>query len=199
MAHNHKVKILGIDPGLTTCGWNLSEYDAQNECLTVLKIGEFHPGPTVDKKNYRDLVEKFDKRTISLSYIREQLTKLLVDFKPDAVCAEDIFINVRRPAAYGALAMFICVAKMTCMDAANKRLVTIPTKIAKSVLTRSGSSDKLTVQQCVIKNNTICFKDPSDPMHMSEHEADSIAVSFAFVKVYRDLILAMLEPKDETT
>ena len=134
---NHKFKILAFDPGLTNTGWSFAEVDIKDDSLTILKIGEFHPGPTVEKKSYRDQVEKFDKRTITLAYLREQLTKLLLELKPNAVCAEDIFINVKRPMAYGALAMHQCIMKLVCRDVADKRLVTIPTKIAKAALTRS--------------------------------------------------------------
>lgn len=188
-----KYLVLGIDPGLTNCGYNLSEVNIEDSSITVIKLGEFHPGPAVEKKSYRDEVEKFDKRTISLAYLREQLTKLLNDLKPDAVCAEDIFINPRRPAAYGALSMFICVAKMTCYDVARKHLVTIPTKICKQHIANRGDSSKLSVQQAIAASKHIKFKDPMMIQQMTEHEADSIAVSNALVQCYHDLIEKDLE------
>lgn len=188
MANNQTYRILTLDPGLTHTGWALLQASLNNDTVVVLKIGEFHPGPTVEKKSYRDEVEKFDKRTISLAYLREQLTKLLLDLRPDEVCAEDIFINPHRPAAYGALAMHQCVTKMVCYDVVKKHLITIPTKIAKATLTKSGSSDKLTVQQCVASNTDIKFKNEDDLNHMTEHEADSIAVGYALAKLYKDRV-----------
>ena len=188
MANNQTYRILTLDPGLTHTGWALLQASLNNDTVVVLKIGEFHPGPTVEKKSYRDEVEKFDKRTISLAYLREQLTKLLLDLRPDEVCAEDIFINPHRPAAYGALAMHQCVTKMVCYDVVKKHLITIPTKIAKAALTKSGSSDKLTVQQCVASNMDIRFKNEDDLNHMTEHEADSIAVGYALAKLYKDRV-----------
>lgn len=188
MANNQTYRILTLDPGLTHTGWALLQASLNNDTVVVLKIGEFHPGPTVEKKSYRDEVEKFDKRTISLAYLREQLTKLLLDLRPDEVCAEDIFINPHRPAAYGALAMHQCVTKMVCYDVVKKHLITIPTKIAKAALTKSGSSDKLTVQQCVASNTDIKFKNEDDLNHMTEHEADSIAVGYALAKLYKDRV-----------
>lgn len=193
---NRKFRILGIDPGLTNCGYNLAEVNLKDNNIIILKIGEFHPGPTVEKKSYREQVEKFDKRTISLAYLREQLTKLLNEFNPDIVCAEDIFINVKRPQAYGALSMFICVAKMTCYDVAQKQLVTIPTKICKQHIANRGDSSKLSVQQAIAMSKHIVFKDPTVLPQMTEHEADSIAVSNAFVQCYRDLIEKYLEEKN---
>ena len=193
---NKKFRVLGLDPGLTNCGWNLAEVNLKDDSITILKVGEFHPGPTVEKKNYRDEVEKFDKRTISLAYLREQLTKLLTELKPDAVCAEDIFINPHRPQAYGALSMFICVAKMTCYDVVHKHLVTIPTKICKQHIASRGDSSKLSVQQAIASSKHISFKDPVVLTQMTEHEADSIAVSNALVQCYHDLIEKYLEEQN---
>lgn len=193
---NHKFKILAFDPGLTNTGWSFAEVDIKDDSLTILKIGEFHPGPTVEKKSYRDQVEKFDKRTITLAYLREQLTKLLLELKPNAVCAEDIFINVKRPMAYGALAMHQCITKMVCYDVAKLQLVTIPTKICKHHIASRGDSDKLSVQQAIAASSHIKFKDPNMITQMTEHEADSIAVANALVKCYHDLIEKYLEEQN---
>lgn len=196
MAHNHKVKILAFDPGLANTGWSLTEYDLDSDKLTVLKMDEFHPSPTVDRAQYRDEVNKFDKRTVSLAYLREQISKLLTELRPDMTCTEDIFINMHRPQAYGALAMWLATARMVCRDVAGKYLVAIPTKICKAELTKSGSSDKLTVQQCVAASKRIVFKDPIMLTQMTEHEADCLAVANAFVVRYRDLIEQYVEERN---
>lgn len=193
---NHKVRILSFDPGLSHTGYIFSEYNLDDDRLVILKMDEIHPGPVVDRAQYRDEVNKFDKRTVSLAYLREQITKLLMEFKPDMTCSEDIFINPRRPTAYGALCMWVATARMVCRDIAGKYLVTIPTKICKAELTKSGSSDKLTVQQCVAASNRIIFKDPTMLTQMTEHEADSIAVANAFVVRYRDLIEQYVEERN---
>lgn len=193
---NNKFRILTFDPGLSTTGWSLLEGTTDSDDITVIKMGEIHPGPVVDRAAYRDEIAKFDKRTISLAYLREQVTKLLNDLRPDAVCSEDIFINPKRPAAYGALAQWIAVVRMLCRDVARKYLVTIPTKICKLVVASSGSSGKLSVQQHIASSNHIKFKDPNDLMQMSEHQADSIAVGYALFVRYRDLINSIVEERN---
>lgn len=188
-----KFTVLAFDPGLTTTGWSLLEGNTSDGELVVLKIGELHPGPVADHKQYREETAKFDKRTITLALLREELTKLFNQIKPDFVTAEDIFINMQRPQAFSALCMWVCTVRTLCRDVMQKYLVTIPTKICKQVVTNSGSNGKLSVQQCIAGSKHVHFKNPEDLIHMSEHQADSIAVGIAFAVRYRDLINKQLE------
>lgn len=190
---NTKFKIIALDPGITNTGWTLLEGDITTDDLTVLKMGEFHPGPTAEKKPYKEELEKFDKRTISLALLREELTKLLVQYKPDVVTTEDIFINMRRPQAYGALCMWMAIARTVCRDVAGKYLVAVPTKVAKMVTAGSGSDNKISVQQHILANKHIKFKEQEDQFHMTEHEADSIAVALALLVKHKDFIVQTVE------
>jgi len=192
---NCKFRVLAIDPGLTNFGYSLIEGDIRSRDLVVLKTGEIHPGPTVDKKNYREEVERYDKRTVSLAYLREQVSKLILQLKPDAIASEDIFINMHRPQAYGALCMVICTLKLICRDVANKPLVTIPTKICKQVLAR-GDFNKDDVQRAILANPHLKFKDENERLHLSEHVADSIAVALALFDRYHNVIEAEVERRN---
>lgn len=187
-----KFKILAFDPGLTTTGWSLLEGNTSDGDLVVLKIGEIHPGPTVDKVAYREDVEKFDKRTISLAYLREQITLLMNDLKPDFVCCEDIYINIHRPQAYASLCMWICTVRMLCRDHLGKYLVSVPTKVCKKEICGIANGGKTPVQESLLNHKHVKFKDEYDKMHMSEHQADSIAVAVAFRNRYGDCIAKTL-------
>ena len=192
MGNVHKYKILAFDPGIGNTGWSLLEGNTGNGELVVLKLGEFHPGPTADRALYREAVEKFDKRVISLKLLREEITKLLTQVVPDFVCCEDIYISMAHPQAYGSLAMWVCTAKITVMDVAAKRITLIPTKICKQVVSGTGGAGKLDVREAILSNAKIKFKHPDDMRMMSEHQADSIAVGAAFNDRYRDYVMASL-------
>lgn len=193
MGSSKKFKILAFDPGLTNLGYILLEGNTDNGDVVVVHMGEMHPGPVTDRAAYREDVSKFDKRTISLAYMREQIQILVDKLKPDFICAEDIYCNPRRIQAYGALCMIICVMRMFCRDYANKYLVTIPTKICKRETCGSGGGGKIGVQESLINHKHIKFANEFDKMHMSEHQADAIAVGYAFSTVYRDLINKEME------
>lgn len=197
MASNNKFKILAFDPGLTSTGWSLLESEIDSQDVVILKIGELHPGQLADRAAYRDEVNRFDKRVVTLRLLREGVAGLLNEFNPDFVTAEDIFINMFRPMAYGALSMALCVMKMICRDVAGKYLVAIPTKICKQVMTGRGDKGKITVQQSIAAHPHIKFKDPNDLAHMTEHEADSIAVGMALFDRYHDLIVKEVKERNE--
>lgn len=188
-----KFKILAFDPGLTNFGYSLLEGNTSNGDLVVLKIGELHPGPTADKAAYRDQVEAFDKRTISLQLLREGVRGLMQTFKPDFVAIEDIFINPHRPMAYGALCMITCVLRMLMHDEYGKYLVAITTKVCKKAVADRGDGGKVSVQEALKNHPHIHFKDPQDYNQASEHILDSIAVGAAFRSVYNDCIQRELE------
>jgi Holliday junction resolvasome RuvABC endonuclease subunit len=183
------IKILAIDPGLTNTGWTLLEYDPSSGDVVVAKIGEFHPGPTADRAEYREETEKFSKRTISLTLLRQMLIKIMEAETPDYVAVEDIFFNPQRPMAHAALAMWHCVTRMTCYDVLNKPMEVIQTKIAKQEITGNGGNGKLSVQQSILSCPSIKFKNKTVEMLMDEHSADAIAVGYAFAKRSRERIL----------
>ena len=187
--HPKKYKILAFDPGIGNTGWSLLEGNTMNGNLVVLKVGEFHPGPTSALARYRDEVEKFDKRTISLTLLMEEENKLIEAYKPDFICCEDIYISMAHPQAYGSLAMWVCTTKIVAWKR-GYRLTAIPTKICKQVITGTGGAGKIDVRDAILKNPRITFKREDDRTHMTEHEADSIAVGAALNDRYRDFVLA---------
>lgn len=186
-----KYKILAFDPGISTTGWSLLEGNTGCNDLVILKLGEFHPGPVAERAANRALVEKFDKRTISLSLLMQEMSKLLVEFKPEFICCEDIFINMFHPTAITPLAMWHAAAKLCAMQHGLKMII-IPTKLCKKALTGSGANGKLSVQAAVVTNKNLSFKSEYDKMHMTEHMADSVAVGVAMNMLHRDFILAIL-------
>lgn len=173
------IKVLAIDPGLTNTGWSLLECDTVTGKIVVARVGEFHPAPTAEKSTYRDQVNKFSKRTISLKVLRESLQKLFVETKPRYVAIEDIFFNPTRPMAHAALAMWHCVARLAAHDVLNVPVEIVPTKIAKQSITGRGDNGKFSVQQSIITNKDISFKTGIEAQ-MDEHSADAIAVGYAF-------------------
>lgn len=187
-----KFRILAFDPSLTNTGWSLLEGNTENGDLVVLKIGEIKPGPAAEKAAYKEEVERFDKRTVSLSLLRESITKLLVELKPDFITAEDIYISMFRPMAYGALAMWICILKMVSHDIVGKPVTLIPTKICKQVASGSGGNGKGSVQSSILSNKHVTFKNQDERVNMSEHQADSVAVGMAFANRFRSVILNTL-------
>ena len=183
------VRVLTIDPGLTNTGWAVMDYDANSGDVVVVALGSIHPGPTADRAEYRGDVDKFTKRTITLRLLRASLTEIMTHTRPDYVVVEDIFFNPQRPMAHAALAMWHCLTRLCCLDVLQKNMEIIQTKIAKQAITGSGGNGKVTVQKSILLAKDISFKPPSLEKAMDEHQADAIAVGYAFVKRNRERIL----------
>lgn len=177
---SNTIRVLAIDPGLTNTGWSLLEYDIKSGKIVVSRLGDFHPAPTAEKTIYRDQVNKFSKRTISLKLLRESFQKIFLETKPQYVAIEDIFFNPTRPMAHAALAMWHCVARLAALDVLNEPVEIVPTKIAKQAITGRGDNGKFSVQQAIITNKDISFKAGLESQ-MNEHCADSVAVGYAFI------------------
>lgn len=190
MSKQQKIRVLGFDPGLSHTGWNLSEIDVESGALHVLKIGEFSPSGVADKAAYREESEKYGKRTISLAVLRDSITQLLTDHKPDYIVMEDAFINPKRPMAYGALCMWHCTARMVAREIAGKAIITIPAKSAKLGVSGRGDSGKMNVQQAVVTNPKISFKSDKLIQGLTEHCADSIGLSYSFMTMYLPSIVS---------
>jgi Holliday junction resolvasome RuvABC endonuclease subunit len=190
MSKTSKIRVLGFDPGLSHTGWNLSEIDIENGALNVVKLGEFSPSGTADKATYREESEKYGKRTISLAVLRETIAQLLTELKPDYIVMEDAFINPKRPMAYGALSMWHCTARMVARDVAGKAIIVIPAKSAKLGVSGRGDSGKVNIQQAVVTNPKIHFKNEKLMQGLTEHCADSIGLSYSFMTMYLPSIIS---------
>ena len=182
------IRVLAVDPGLTNTGWALMEYDVISGSVTIVELGDLHPGPAADKAEHRQEVNQFSKRTMTLKLLRNGLTDVMSRIQPDYVAVEDIFFNPQRPMAHAALAMWHCVTRLVCLDVIGKTMEVIPTKIAKQELTGSGGNGKISVQKCILLAEDIKFKPASLESQLSEHCADAIAVGYAFVKRNRERI-----------
>ena len=81
--------VLGIDPGLTRCGYAVIA-SGMGAAVTTLALGVIRTPPT----------EALPQR---LAELRSELASLIVEFRPDAVAVEQVFfqVNVRTAMSVG--------------------------------------------------------------------------------------------------
>jgi crossover junction endodeoxyribonuclease RuvC len=82
------VRVLGIDPGLTRCGYAV--IDARGSTPTAVSLGVVR-------------TSKDDPLPHRLAALRHELAALLAEFRPDAVAVEQVFfqVNVRTAMSVG--------------------------------------------------------------------------------------------------
>lgn len=184
-----KVRTLNFDPGLSKTGWSVTDIDIEKGALVVVRLGEIKPAATADRVDRKEEVERYSKRVVTLTVLRSEIIHLLDEFKPDFVVMEDIFFNRFRPAAFPALCMWQCTARLTVRDHAHKPITAIAPKMAKAAISGNGASGKINVQKAIFDNPKIKFKNDNLAFGLSEHCADSIAIGYTFMVSFLPMIL----------
>lgn len=180
MSRPNMVRILNIDPALSHLGWSVGDYNTDQGVLSVYRFGTLEATRAVSKVAFRDEVERFTKRMITLKMIRDHMKVLMDEFQPDYISMEDAFFGIRRPNAFSALIQCICTIEFFVMEAYGKKVYKVAPKSAKHCMTGSGSVGKDPIQKSIFKKEDITFKQRKQAEKLGEHEADSISVGYFF-------------------
>lgn len=179
--NKNEIKILSFDPGSTTMGWSVSIYNKKTGNLTVKRFGTMEPKKVVSRVAMREQTEKYGTRLMSLSYIKEQMIEILRIHQPHCIVAESAFFCSRFPNAFAALVQVVNVIDMVAMELMKVQVYKISPKLAKHAMTGKGTSGKLDMITAVKNSEHIKFQQRKNLDDMTEHEADSIAIAYAFV------------------
>lgn len=174
------IHILSFDPGLSFSGWTYSIGDQSS--FTVQEYGMLTPNKSTGHKEYREQVNTFGTRVVTLCLLRDMIHELMDRFHPDYVVSEAAFFNPGRPGAFEALTHWIITVSLVLRDSYAMRLYTIPPKSAKKVVSGKGDSVKMEVTEAVLRNPEIKFVNKPAAEDLTEHEGDSIAIGYALWK-----------------
>lgn len=175
------VRILSFDPGLSVSGWAVLDYNRTAGELTVFKFGLLTPNAIVSRVNMKEEVDKYGKRLIALVTLRQMITEIYDEFKPDFVVVEDNFFHSKYPTAYAALLHWTITVDFLLRDNYGQPVYKIPPKLVKQHVTGSGDAKKINIQEAIINNPKIKFKNKQMPFSLIEHTADAIAIGWAFI------------------
>jgi len=175
-------KILSFDPGLTCTGWTLCEYTVATGNIKVLKMGSIYAVKLASVVAQRNLVNQYGKRLVTLQILKPQIHKLVKSCKPDFIVAEDAFCHPKRITAYEALLQWHTVVGELMYTEFNMPVYRLAPRHIKRVLTGDGTSGKVNIQKAILTNPRIDFKSNLSLSNINEHEADSVAIGYAFVR-----------------
>lgn len=181
------VTVLGVDPGIHNCGISFNKYDPKAETLIVADYFVIHAAEQAKKENRQE--SKNFGNVFSLITLEREFSKIIADYKPDFVACEDAFYSPRTPNAFVSLKLCIGSMQRVLYTEYHKEMYRIPPKLAKMVMS-TATAGKVAIQQAIRDKPDIKIKDtkvrPLD--EMVEHEADSIAIAYAFIKqIYPNL------------
>lgn len=176
----NNIKILGIDPGLTNTGYNISTYSPLTGIIEVKQYDVISAIKIAKKLNKQDY-NKYGS-IIPLQFYEEELNRILSAHKPDYVVSESAFYCSRTPNAFASLSLCINAIERVLYNY-GKTLYKIAPREAK-VAVSTGKANKIAVQEAILNLPDLNIKRTKSRNieNMVEHEADSIAITYAFVK-----------------
>ncbi|MEN3013223.1 MAG: crossover junction endodeoxyribonuclease RuvC [Endomicrobiia bacterium] len=161
------MRVLGIDPGLSKCGWAILE-ESLSKNYNLLSYGEI----TTEPQNKFCISERLKK-------IFLELKKIIKKYKPEIVCIESQFyskISKNMINTYFATSIIYLVCSLY-----NIKLKEFSAKTVKMAVSGYGSASKFQVKKMV----EILL--PDVPRINSEHINDAIAVALCFFNTNREL------------
>lgn len=176
------ITILGIDPGIHNCGISFNKYDPKTGIMSVADYFTIHAASSAKKEDKRTSEEY--GTVFSLICLEKIMREILDKYKPDYVASEDAFYSPRTPNAFVSLKLCINSIQRVLFEDYRKQLFKIPPKLAKAAVSQ-GTANKVAVQTSIRNLPDLKLKDTkSKPLDdMIEHEADAIAIAYAFRKL----------------
>ena len=183
------IRIFSIDPGLTSLGWSIIEYNVTNNLKTVTRFGTI-TGKSLLKKQ-KDLQDVFEKRHIIVWELEPELTALVEAMKPQFIVVEEPFAHTYI-SAYVALVLVVHTVRTVARKTIGRDIYLIAPKEGKKAISNDGTSGKEAVQKAVMNDPTITIKKckQNNEDELTEHACDSIAVGVAFIQNQLPAILA---------
>ena len=176
------IRILCIDPAITVCGWSIVDVHITSNLvmLNVIKYGCIKSAQAISRKIYREEVEKFNKRLISLTFLRNNLDEIMVQYQPQYIVTEGAFHMPGRTNAFVSLTSIINTMELHCFDKYQLPLFRVAPKSAKETIAATGTAGKQTVIEAVLGAENIKFKYAKHINQINEHEADSVSIGYHF-------------------
>lgn len=188
MSTKQIIRILNFEPSLSATGWSVTDYNVSTGKVVVNRFGCIRPLPHMAKPVYREEVERFGKRLISLELLRISIIDLLKTFNPEYITVQEAEFDPRRPNAYASLLHWHCAVSLLCYQEFRMPIYRITGKTA--ILCVSGYTGKMSIQEAIHSNDHISFKQKKQAELITEPESTSIAMGYFFVKEQLPGILA---------
>ena len=190
---NNLVTVLAFDPGIHHTGWSVLKLDRTTNTIVVGVYGTIEAVGLAKKENKQDF--KVYGNVISFFLLEREITNLMNTYKPDYVVCENAFM-AKFPNAFVSLKLCInCIQRV--LYGFGKILHLVAPKEAKKAI-GNGTADKEAVQNSIQHLEDLKIKETKQrPLgKMVEHEADSIAIGYSFIRhTLPDILLTQDQTK----
>jgi Holliday junction resolvasome RuvABC endonuclease subunit len=181
---DHIGRIVGIDPGSTTLGCALIEYDVRT--LAILRTCAYTFN--ADKMRLDDLASlNHSERFARIFALQQALYSVFLDLRPNIVISESPFLKRRFPTAFGVLTEVVFAIRMAVRQYdPTMQLDLIDPPSAKMATGATGKAKKDEVHAALKKLLAGLHFDPSYSAmpfnELDEHSVDAIAIAYSMWK-----------------
>lgn len=179
-----RVTVIGIDPGTEKLGVAFIEFSCIDfkiyKCGALTLVGSKLPRSEWTNQMYSD-------RYSRIAALEEELLNIFNDTLPLIISSESPFINVRRPAAYGALVEVVCGIRSAVHRYSPWRILSFcPPSSVKQAIGAPGNADKDVVKKNILTIEELVNTCESILANLDEHSIDALAVAYYTLKQYRN-------------
>ena len=174
-------RIVGIDPGSTTLGFSILEYDLHSFEIVRSYARTFNAGKM--KLSELDIVNH-SERYARIYELMDALYDAFVELQPNFVISESPFMAMRRPQAYGALVEVVFAIRSALRKydpTMNLDLIDPPR--AKNAVGAPGNAKKEQVHDSLKKLLSSLHFDESRSSksfdELDEHSVDGLAIAYS--------------------
>jgi Holliday junction resolvasome RuvABC endonuclease subunit len=173
--------IVGIDPGSTTMGFSILEYDLHSFEIVRTYARTFNAGKM--KLNELDIVNH-SERYARIYELMDTLYDAFVEIQPTFVISESPFMAMRMPQAYGALVEVVFAVRSALRKYdPTMTLDLIDPPRAKNAVGAAGNAKKEQVHTSLKKLLPILHFDEALSAksfdELDEHSVDGIAIAYS--------------------
>lgn len=174
-------RIIGIDPGSTTLGFSIIEYDARTFSIIRTYAHTLNAGKM--KLNLQD-IENHSERYARIYEISEAMYESFIELRPNLVISESPFMALKQPTAYAALVevVFAIRTALRKYDPLMSLNLIDPPR-AKNAVGAPGNAKKDQVKEAVEKILPALHFDEIESgctfLELDEHAVDGIAIAYS--------------------
>lgn len=173
-----EIDIVGFDMGKSNTGWNYSVFHTESKLFIVQAVGTITALKYATRAINRDKVALFGKSVITLDILETSIIEVLDKFRPMYISTESEWAG-EMITAFVSLTLCNYLLSRIARDY-NQGIYKIAPPEAKAFCTGNRRADKELIRKSLLENKKIIFDDSIDIGSMSEHEFDSISVSYTF-------------------
>lgn len=178
-----KVRVMAVDPGTNTLGLSVHEANIETGQLIVLDAYTVNV-PRIAGIYKSVELETLDEKVAKLEAIEYSIANYARSWEVTYAVSESPYMG-KFPAAYGALVSCINAIRKGCIfyDSALNLEIIDPSTVKKSLGVPGNSGDKSLIDTAILVNKSINTSN-IDYKVLDEHSKDSIAVGYAFLKLF---------------